>query len=83
MQYKITPSGSSKAVIVEANSMIEVADKVKSLGIAAKITKVESSGKWDRKEFDTMAQATDYAKAQGRGTVKHQNGKVVWYAAKK
>ena len=39
-----------------------------------------SSNRWDRKEFTTMPEAVAYGKAQGRGTIKAQNGQFVWYA---
>ena len=82
-KYKITPSGSDQSVVVEAASLLEVISKVKLLGIPAKITKiseVEVSGKWERKFFPTHSEAISYAKAQGRGTVKTQNGQFVWFA---
>jgi hypothetical protein len=37
-KYKITPTGSNKSVIVDADNVLEVANKVKDLGISAKIT---------------------------------------------
>ena len=80
-KYKITPSGSGQSVVVEAATLLEVIAKVKEIGIAAKITKVEeANSRWDRKEFTTMKEAVAYAKAQGRGTVKAQNNQFVWYA---
>jgi len=80
-KYKITPSGSNESVVVEAASLLEVINKVKALGIPAKITKItEVSGKWDRKGFATMAEAIDHAKKAGHGTVKAQNGQFVWFA---
>jgi len=83
-KYKITPSGSNQSLEVEAESLFEVIDRVKSLGIAAKITKInaeaEVSGKWDRKFFPTRAEAVAHAKKAGCGTVKTQNGQFVWFA---
>lgn len=82
-KYKITPSGSNESVVVEAASLLEVINKVKALGIPAKITKitdVEVSGKWERKFFSTKTEAIDHAKKAGRGTVKAQNGQFVWFA---